>query len=287
VNYREILPEGPASEFVERYWVLQSDASERGRVQRVVPDGTPQLILNLAQPFESCQDGEWRLQPRCFLAGQITGPLLLRPIGKARMLGVRFRAHGAGRMLGTPMPETTSRIVDLSDLVPALARDLDGIWDAPSAAAQTARAGAIFAAWDRRHGRRDRVVEEAVARLTSARVQLDTATLARALGISLRQLERRFQNAVGLGPKHFARMRRFQRVFQAIEEQRPGWADAAVACGYYDQAHLVRDFREFAGQAPSMLLAGADLARHFLRHPDVDFFQDGREPVRYSAGRRI
>jgi hypothetical protein len=41
VNYREILPEGPASEFVERYWVLQSDASERGRVQRVVPDGTP------------------------------------------------------------------------------------------------------------------------------------------------------------------------------------------------------------------------------------------------------
>jgi len=128
------------------------------------------------------------------------------------------------------MPETTSRIVDLSDLVPALARDLDGIWDAPSAAAQTARAGAIFAAWDRRHGRRDRVVEEAVARLTSARVQLDTATLARALGISLRQLERRFQNAVGLGPKHFARMRRFQRVFQAIEEQRPGWADAAVAC---------------------------------------------------------
>jgi AraC-like DNA-binding protein len=194
-----------------------------------------QLILNLAQPFESCQDGEWRLQPRCFLAGQITGPLLLRPIGEARMLGVRFRAHGAGRMLGTPMPETTSRIVDLSDLVPALARDLDGIWDAPSAAAQTARADAIFAAWDRRHGRRDRVVEEAVARVTSARltparVPLDTATLARALGISLRQLERRFQNAVGLGPKHFARMRRFQRVFQAIEEQRPGWADAAVAC---------------------------------------------------------
>jgi AraC-like DNA-binding protein len=281
VNYREIVPAGPASEFVERYWVLESDASESGSVQRVVPDGTAQLILNLAQPFESCQDGEWRLQPRCFLAGQITRPLLLRPVGPARMLGVRFLAHGAGRMLGTPMPETTGRIVDLSDLVPALASDLDPIWDAPSAAGQTSRADAILAAWDRRHGRRDTVVEQAVARLTSARltsarVPPDTATLARTLGISLRQLERRFRNAVGLGPKHFARMRRFQRVFQAIEQQRPGWAGAAAACGYYDQAHLVRDFREFAGQAPSVLLAGADLARHFLRRPDVDFFQDGR-----------
>jgi AraC-like DNA-binding protein len=276
LNYREIVPEGPASEFVERYWVLESDVSEQGRVQRVVPDGTAELILNFAQPFESCQNGEWRLQPRCFLAGQITGPLLLRPIGPARMLGVRFLAHGAGRMLGTPMPETTGRIVDLSDLVPALARDLDSIWEAPSAAAQAARADAIFGAWERRHGRRDTVVEEAVARLTSARVPPDTATLARTLGISLRQLERRFQNAVGLGPKHFSRMRRFQRVFQAIEQQRPGWAGAAAACGYYDQAHLVRDFQEFAGQAPSVLLAGADLARHFLRRPDVDFFQDGR-----------
>jgi AraC-like DNA-binding protein len=276
VNYREILPDGPASEFVERYWVLESDASERGQVQRVVPDGTAQLILNFAQPFESCQDGEWRLQPRCFLAGQLTGPLLLRPSGPARMLGVRFVAHGAGRMLGTPMPETTGRIVDLCDLVPALARDLDRIWEAPSAAAQISQADAIFAAWDRRHGRRDRVVEEAVARLTSARVPPDAAALAGTLGISLRQLERRFQNAVGLGPKHFSRMRRFQRVFQAIEQQRPGWAGAAAACGYYDQAHLVRDFREFAGEAPSVLLAGADLARHFLRRPDVDFFQDGR-----------
>ena len=129
MNYREIVPEGPASEFVERYWVLESDVSEQGRVQRVVPDGTAQLILNFAQPFESCQNGEWRLQPRCFLAGQITGPLLLRPIGPARMLGVRFLAHGAGRMLGTPMPETTGRIVDLSDLFPALACGLDQISD--------------------------------------------------------------------------------------------------------------------------------------------------------------
>lgn len=276
MTYREILPEGPTREFVESYWALETDASETGRVQRVVPDGTAQLIINLAQPFESYQDGEWRLQPRCFLAGQITGPLLLRPVGPVKMLGVRFLAHGAGRMLGTPMPETTGRIIELSDLAPALSRDLDRVCETPLAEAEAAAADSILAAWDRRHGRRDQAIEQAVAQLSMARWPLDTAAVAQTLGLSLRQLERRFQNAVGLGPKQFRRMRRFQRVFQAIEHKHPGWAGAAVECGYYDQAHLVRDFREFAGQAPSVLLAGADLARHFLRRPDVDFFQDGR-----------
>jgi hypothetical protein len=120
MHYREIRPEGPACEFVEGYWVLECDASETGLVQRVVPDGTSELILNFAAPFESCQQRQWRRQPRLFLAGQITGPLLLRPTGRARMLGVRFTPHGAGRMLGMPMPETTGRIVDLDDLAPGL-----------------------------------------------------------------------------------------------------------------------------------------------------------------------
>jgi AraC-like DNA-binding protein len=69
-----------------------------------------------------------------------------------------------------------------------------------------------------------------------------------------------------MSPKYFARIRRFQRVFHAMEHAGGGWVDAAAACGYYDQAHLIRDFRAFAGEPPSHLLATDDLARHFLSH---------------------
>jgi AraC-like DNA-binding protein len=69
-----------------------------------------------------------------------------------------------------------------------------------------------------------------------------------------------------MAPKLFARIQRFQRVFPAIEREGAGWVDAAAACGYYDQAHLIRDFREFAGEPPAALLAGDELARHFLSH---------------------
>jgi transcriptional regulator GlxA family with amidase domain len=84
------------------------------------------------------------------------------------------------------------------------------------------------------------------------------------LGLSPRQLERRFRNEVGLSPKLFSRMQRFQRVFQKMEEPDISWVDAAVSCGYYDQAHLIRDFREFSGRTPSALVTEEfDLMRHF------------------------
>jgi AraC-like DNA-binding protein len=94
------------------------------------------------------------------------------------------------------------------------------------------------------------------------------------LGISSRQLERRFKSRVGLLPKLFCRMQRFQRVFQEIDEDRPNWVEAAMSCGYYDQAHLIRDFRDFSGKTPDILMAGSDLARHFVSNPGVsDFYK--------------
>jgi len=280
VRYREIQPRGPAAEFIEGIWTLQCPREEAGTVQRVLPDGTAELILNLEDPLESFHNGTWRRQPRSFLAGQITGPLLLRQSGPARMLGVRFAAHGAGRLLG-PMMETTGSMVPLGDLSPSLANCLEAACDAPYEQEQVTRLESCLARYDRQHGRRDLVVEEAVRRIATADSGVDLAVLARDLGVSLRQLQRRFGRAVGLGPKHFARMRRFQKIFPLVERGGEGWAAAAADCGYYDQAHLIRDCHEFAGNAPSALLASGDLARHFLRaaQGSVAFFQ-------YAGGRR-
>jgi AraC-like DNA-binding protein len=210
----------------------------------VVPDGRPELILNLGQPFESLRNGQWRAQPQCFLAGQLTGPLRVRAAGATRILGVRFRPGGAGQLLGMPMQELTDRVVAAGDLGSGLA------W--------LSRLVVLTSVWSQ-----FRLVDEA-ARLLARRP--DVGAVASQLGVSPRHLERRFKTRVGMSPKHFARIRRFQRVFQAMEGESVGWVDAAAACGYYDQAHLIRDFRSFAGEAPSLLLATGDLARHFLSH---------------------
>lgn len=112
----------------------------------------------------------------------------------------------------------------------------------------------------------DASMVQASQRLQRAAGQLDIASLGEALGLGERQLRRRFEAAVGLAPKRFARLLRFQRVFeQQRESDATVWAQVALECGYCDQAHFNRDFRAFSGLAPRQLLADADpLTTFFL-----------------------
>src|SRR5262245_49531997 len=123
MRYREFPPSEPVRSFVERYWTLEAEGGP-GDIQRVVPDGRAELILNLAEPFEAFQDGRWQRQPVCFLAGQITGPLLLRPHGPANIIGVHFRPHGAASLFRYSMRELSDSFAPVADLAPALARRL-------------------------------------------------------------------------------------------------------------------------------------------------------------------
>ena len=80
--YRRFAPGPAASAFVDHYWILET--SDAGGLQRVVPDGAPELIVHLGTPFESRSGEEWRAQPRVFVAGQLTAPLFLRGAGELR-----------------------------------------------------------------------------------------------------------------------------------------------------------------------------------------------------------
>src|SRR5208282_6141946 len=106
MNFSQVKPSAAVARYVESYWMLE-DSSPTSYIQRIIPDGRPELILNFGRPFESLTKGAWKPQPVCFFVGQITGPLLLRPAGPAGMLGIDFRPHGAARLLGRPMCELT------------------------------------------------------------------------------------------------------------------------------------------------------------------------------------
>src|SRR4051794_12036462 len=124
VRYREIRPSPRLRSVVETFWTLEHDGGD-ATPQRVVPDGRPELILNCLAAYESLQAGAWQRQPRCFFTGQIEGPLLLRADGPAKMLGIRFRPHGAAALFGRCMHELGERTTAVDDVAPALARELN------------------------------------------------------------------------------------------------------------------------------------------------------------------
>jgi AraC-like DNA-binding protein len=262
IRYREIQPSARLEPILYSFWILEHDG-ESAAPQRIVPDGHSELILNWERPFEALDDGQWRGQPQCFLAGQIEGPLLLRPRGPARMLGIGFHPHGAARVFAPPMHELSGQFTPVEDLSQALAHDLRRALEMPDTLA--AVESALLSAAERIR-RADTLIQEAVRRVAVAKGATDLARLARDLGLSTRQFERRFHAAVGLPPKLFCRIERFNRVFRALGQGPGSWVDRAIDCGYYDQAHLIRDCRSFSGTTPAVLLADdADLARYFYR----------------------
>jgi AraC-like DNA-binding protein len=110
-----------------------------------------------------------------------------------------------------------------------------------------------------RLGAGDPAINLAATKLAAGSGPIDLDSLALEFGLSDRQFRRRFQAAVGLTPKRFCRLVRFQRVFeQRRERQGRAWSQVALECGYYDQAHFNRDFRAFTGARPRDLVKNPD-----------------------------
>jgi AraC-like DNA-binding protein len=170
---------------------------------------------------------------------------------------MRLTPIGTHLLLGVPMHELADRVTPIEDLLgPAGAELPERLWEAPT--------------WPERFALLDRLIAprldearapapevgHAWARLVATNGAAPVEGLAAEVGWSRRHLLNRFREHTGLPPKVFARILRFQRAAALMADPHgPSLCEIALDCGYYDQAHLNRDFRAFAGRTPSELLA--------------------------------
>lgn len=254
MHYREFAPPPRLRDQVEALWALSGRADPSNEPQRVLPDGCAELILNFGDPVVQETRGP-AAQPALMFVGQITGPLHIRPTGRVDLLGIRFRPGGAAALTRVPQHELVDRSLPLADIARGPADLLAPAFDTDSEPERIARA--IDALASSVESRRTVVTESADA-IVRHWGMIPIGVLAVGAGLGTRQLERRFLDEVGMTPKRLARISRFQRVFHAMERKPVGWTRVALECGYYDSSHLVRDFQEFAGAAPSRALASGD-----------------------------
>lgn len=96
MEYTERPPHPDLADIIRTYWWLRGDADPAGAADPALPDGSPELIVNLADPWERVTaDGALLTQPPAFLVGQILRPMVVRPTGRIALVAVRFEAHGA------------------------------------------------------------------------------------------------------------------------------------------------------------------------------------------------
>jgi AraC-like DNA-binding protein len=272
LRYVEHRPRTALRPYLECLWLVSDPRSRAQRApERVVPDGCPELIVHLADPFSRQVGGRWRRQQRAFLAGTLTRPWLLRAGRRIATLGVRFRPGEVTPLLPVSMAAATGREMPLAAIVgPIPARALLRALAAARGEAERFAAAEDWLAFRLAlTGRPAATARPAVRLLLAARGAARIADVARSLGWSRRRIERSFSRELGIRPKLFARIVRLNAVLAGLDAaERASAVDMALDAGYFDQAHLLRDFRVLAGRTPRQgRERDGELARNFT-HPE-------------------
>jgi AraC-like DNA-binding protein len=238
--YREQAPPWDLGPWVRCLWV--SVPPPGGGPGWVVPDGCLDLI---------------RLDGELIVAGPDDLPEYHPPRPARRpepVLGVRFRPGRAGPLLREAPGRLRNRRVALADLGPvAVDRLAERVAEAPTPAA--AMALLVDEVRRRAAGARepDGVATAAADLLLASGGGATIGGVADELAVSERHLRRRATEALGYGPKTFARIVRFQRALTLLHGGGHGLADVAARTGYADQAHLTREVTELAGRPPGQI----------------------------------
>lgn len=284
MRYHEILPAPELAPYVNCFWVLEG-APAAAAPEPVFPDGCLELLLYLQGASDRLTLGGAPAQrnPRFELAGQMTRPYAVRWAGGAVCLvGVRFFPHtfACFAPAGFDARLLNDQTLDAATVL--------GAWFRPVAArladcAQPAEAVAVLQAALRRQLRQFPPAEARQHYLAAAveyvltqqgHARLD-GVLAR-LGVGPRYLEQLFGQAMGIGPKYFCRIIRFQQAFRFFGRE-ANLTAVATACGYYDQAHFIRDFRHFTASTPGEFLrAPGGLSAAFLVESSCSYLYNHR-----------
>ena len=216
-------------------------------VLREVPFPGVPLIFEVASGWRV--DGD---QHDAFVAGLHTRPAFVQP-GTAdwSCIELRLTPLAAHRILGWPMHELANQAVSITELVPEAGELCERLRDASEWTERFSRVETFLLRRLADSRAPAREVEWSWQRLRRSDGRLPIGALVTELGWSHRRLIKRFREQIGLAPKSVARVMRFDRAVAALRSPGARLADVAFDCGYFDQAHLTRDFRELGGTTPA------------------------------------
>lgn len=239
--YREIPPPSSLSDYVECFWTRDlAPAEVPGGPERVLPDGCVDFVMEIGSTAAP------------MAVGTMTKPLLLHARSPHQFLGVRFRPGRAYAMLGIPAVELTDERVPLADVWREVDPLLDRVFGAPSIEQRIATLARALERHVQNAPPPAREVDAAIGSIVASGGLIEIATLGPAIGVTRQHLARAFARWVGVSPKTFARVVRLQRLLEALRAARdPHWSALATWAGYYDQSHLVAEFKELTGLTPS------------------------------------
>ncbi|WP_118975613.1 helix-turn-helix domain-containing protein [Taibaiella koreensis] len=253
MNYQQLLPPESLRTYVRYYWVLEYTARD-GLPHAFAPlaDGCPGLIYQQSDTGVYF-DREGKTLPPVFLYGQTIRPAAICMMGRFRMIGACLAPDALRSVFGLNAAELTDTCTDLDAIAARrgihLSERMLYSLNIPS------QLGVLSAYLEEEIGKNkrqsDALTQQALLLILQSRGAVSLRELQRQANLSERTFERRFNQYVGISPKLFAKVCRFQSSLVQLKSNRyEKLSDIAYDNGFADQSHFIRTFKEFAGYAP-------------------------------------
>jgi AraC-like DNA-binding protein len=251
------FPKPPLNQFVELFWFYDGFPSRSHKKERLMPDGSVELVINLNEDETRIYDREnlekCERLPGTVLCGPHSSFFVIDTAEQDSVMGIHFKPGGAFPFFKLPADELQNQHVSLEDLWGTEAALLrERLLEAPTPEMKFQLLEDCLVAQTSKPMERHRAVNQALSLFRNIHTAPAMADVSDQIGISSRHLIQLFSNEVGLTPKLFCRVRRFQQVLQTLRTGTEfDWAEIAADCGYYDQAHFIHDFKAFSGINPT------------------------------------
>ncbi len=263
MQFKRIIPREELRHWIECLWIAQNDDPST-IVQKIIPDGFPEIIFHFADPYIINLRGNWEQQSKNLLAGQITRYFHLKNKGRSHMMGIKLKPAVLLQLFDLRMDSLTDKVVELDSHLGSLNSLTKRIHVASvdDTRIELIQDEFLKAAKPDSSGPIDKAMEVLFSKQGNASV----ASLCEAACVSERQLERLFKKYIGIPPKFYARIIRFSYIFQNAQERKMSWSELGLETGFYDQSHFIRNFKAFTGEDPSKYFFDQpNLANFFMR----------------------
>jgi AraC-like DNA-binding protein len=251
MTYREFLPHPALRSMVECYWCVQGNSQN---FWTVFPDACMDILYNFGAFIETRNDDGTELSRNtAFVIGNMFTPIQSRSVGYTDLFGIRFHAAGMGRLLRVPMAEFNDVSVSLKEIY-RIAPEAEQLH--PLTMQERVN---MLDRWMLKHitfSSKPETWELCLHKIVARSGNINVYDLSREVGISQKQMERKFVEKVGPTPKQFAQVLKFRKLREYLESKKDeSLMNVATDFDFVDHAHLTKFFKKFAQITPTAFLS--------------------------------
>lgn len=261
MEYKTYPSDSELSALVKCYWTLNIPKEVPKGRQQVLSDGCMDMIFNLGDEVKRIRPNDQALvQPRSFVLGQIIEPMWIEPTGRVATFAVRFYPGCFSYFTKTPMRELADQDTELQALFDhdKAARIESAIQQAQDTAERMALVEQFL--FDQLEAGMDvpGLVRSIVDKILQTNGAIRIKDVLQDIPMQRRNLERKFAQQVGTSPKQLCRAIRLQKTLKTNLNGQKSLTDVGYESDYYDQAHFIKDFKDFTGVSPKQFYANKD-----------------------------